>query len=236
MASASPLSFGRDSRRVSDLVSTNRVSKRVFDIVCVLLAAPLVLPIGLFVACALLIIEGRPVFFIAPRVGQGLRPFGAFKFRTMQPLMGPSDHGVTGGNKNARISRFCGWLRRRRIDELPQLINVLKGEMSLVGPRPPDAHYVQLFPELYAQVLTCRPGVTGLATLHMHRFEDRFLQRFETADATEDAYCRICIPRKARLDLLYKKRLQKSGAIAFDMYLIYMSLKAVCPNLAKRHR
>ncbi len=211
-------SVGQTSRRIP-------MSKRVFDVMCVLVLMPFVVPIGICVALALKILEGGPVFYVARRVGQGRRDIGAVKFRTMHPNM--QDQGVSGGDKNTRITPFCAWLRRRRLDEIPQLINVLRGEMSMVGPRPPDPVYVSLFPELYDDILRSRPGMTGLATLYMHRFEDRFLQQFLSAEETDAAYRRVCIPRKARLDKIYQKRWRQAGGVFFDIAILIKSVSSV---------
>ena len=105
-----------------------------------------------------------------------------------------------------RITATGHVLRRYRLDELPQLWNILRGDISFVGPRPPLRHYVEKFPELYAEVLTSRPGITGMATLAFHRREEQLLAPCRTADETEEVYCRRCVPRKARLDLIYAQR------------------------------
>lgn len=193
--------------------------------ILVLMTAPLTVPIGLIVALALKLREGGPVLYLGARVGQGGRPFRAYKFRTMRHS--DEDGGVSGGDKSARISEFSAVLRRTRLDELPQLLNVLRGDMSLVGPRPPDPRYVDMFPDLYGRVLQSRPGLTGLATLYMHRFEDRVLRETTTAAQTEAVYVRRCIPRKARLDLMYQARQSKPGAICLDIGIILRSARSV---------
>ncbi|THH39162.1 sugar transferase [Aliishimia ponticola] len=204
------------------------MSKRLFDLALVLITAPLTLAIGAVICVLLLVREGRPIFYRAHRSGQGGRVFKALKFRTMRELSDDEDNsGVSGGDKTFRISRFSGFLRRTRLDELPQLVNVLKGDMSLVGPRPPDPAYVDRFPDIYATVLRSRPGLTGLATLHMHRFEDRVLRGCTTAAETDAVYCRRCIPRKARLDLMYRERIQRPGVVCYDSLIIARSVRSV---------
>ena len=101
------------------------------------------------------------------------------------------------------------FLRRSRLDEVPQLWNVLKGDMSFVGPRPPLRLYVERFPELYAKVLQSRPGVTGLATLVFHRHEEKLLAACRSAAETDAVYARRCVPRKARIDLIYQNMLSE---------------------------
>jgi lipopolysaccharide/colanic/teichoic acid biosynthesis glycosyltransferase len=131
-----------------------------------------------------------------------------------------AESGVSGGDKTSRISRTGAFLRRKRLDELPQLINVLKGDISFVGPRPPLREYVERFPTIYAQVLKSRPGITGLATVAYHAHEEKLLARSKSAAETDAIYCRACIPRKAHLDLLY----QRKRNLRFDFYLMLKSV------------
>lgn len=209
--------------------STTRlpVSKRLFDLSFVLLTVPLTLPLGLCIAALIALREGRPVLYSAARSGQGGVVFQALKFRTMRDAGALGNEGVSGGDKSERISPFSAVLRRTRLDELPQLVNVLRGDMTLVGPRPPDPRYVEMFPDVYGTVLQSRPGLTGLATLHMHRFEDRVLKNCATAEETEAVYCRRCIPRKARLDLIYQARQARPGAVCLDALIVWRSIRSV---------
>lgn len=178
--------------------------KRAFDILGALVLGLVLGPVILAVALAILLTAGRPVFYISERMVTPTRGFRLWKFRTMAPVAG--DVGVSGGHKMDRITPVGAVLRRYRLDELPQLWNILRGDMSFVGPRPPLRRYVEMFPELYAEVLRARPGVTGLATLVYHRTEERLLS--DTADATETEriYVRRCVPRKAALDRIYLGR------------------------------
>lgn len=180
-------------------------AKRVMDIVlAVLLIAVLAVPfLGLL--AVLLIREGRPVFYLSERMATPERSFHLWKLRTMRPA-GAADTGVSGGDKVDRITPTGRWLRKYRLDEVPQLWNVLNGDVSFVGPRPPLRQYVERFPELYAQVLASRPGITGLATLHFHGHEEYLLQSCNNAQETDQVYSRRCVPRKARLDLIYQNR------------------------------
>ena len=180
------------------------LTKRLMDLGLLALFLPFAVPLGLLVAAVLLVTEGRPVFYVSERMkapGQGFR---LWKFRTMRA--DPSDWGVSGGDKAGRITTIGGFLRRSRLDELPQLWNILRGDMTFVGPRPPLRRYVEAFPALYAVVLRGRPGVTGLATLRFHRREAEILARCTTPEETEARYVRFCIPVKARLDILYLRR------------------------------
>lgn len=195
--------------------------KRIFDIALALvLAALLALP-GLMVALWLLIREGRPVFYLSERMKAPDQPFRLWKFRTM--TVAAKDSGVSGGDKARRITDAGRFLRRTRLDEVPQLWNVLKGDMSFVGPRPPLRNYVERFPAVYARVLQSRPGITGLATLHFHRHEDRLLAACHTPQETESVYERRCIPRKARLDLIY----QRNRSVCHDIILLGQTARRV---------
>lgn len=164
----------------------------------------LLLPLILYVAILVWRNDGWPIFYRSERMRGPDRPFMLLKFRTMKQAR--QDSGVTGPAKSARITATGAWLRQKRLDELPQLWNILRGEMGFVGPRAPLRRYVEMYPELYAEVLKERPGVTGMASMAYHKTEERLLSRTETAEETEAVYCRRCIPRKARLDLLYAKR------------------------------
>lgn len=190
------------------------ISKRTFDLVFALLLAVPLAPVMLVAALAVLLIDGRPVLFLSERMKSPCDAFHLVKFRTMTPA--EADQGVSGGDKAHRITRTGRILRRTHLDELPQLWNVIRGDLSLVGPRPPLRNYVTRFPDLYAQVLRSRPGLTGLATLRFHAHEDRLLATSRSAAETDAIYCRACVPRKARLDLIY----QRNRNLCLDLVLL----------------
>ncbi|MEO1556462.1 MAG: sugar transferase [Pseudomonadota bacterium] len=173
----------------------------------------LLAPLMLFVAWRIWRAQDGPVFYVAERMKTPKQSFRLWKFRTMTVVA--SDTGVSGGHKAGRITPLGAKLRASRLDELPQLWNILKGDISFVGPRPPLREYVERFPELYDRVLMARPGVTGLATLRFHKHEARLLARCRTQQQTDAVYARICVPRKARIDLIY----QRHRSIAFDFRL-----------------
>ncbi len=175
--------------------------KRLTDITLAVVAA---LAIAIPFAVLLLLLwatQGRPLLHASERMSTPTRAFRLYKLRTM--TVAPCDRGVSGGHKLARITPLGHHLRRTRLDEIPQLWNILRGEMSFVGPRPPLREHVAHDPALFEQVLQCRPGLTGLATLHLHAHEARLLAACQTAAETEAVYLRRCLPRKARLDLIY---------------------------------
>ncbi|SFA42105.1 Sugar transferase involved in LPS biosynthesis (colanic, teichoic acid) [Paracoccus halophilus] len=207
------------------------MGKRAFDITFALL---LLLPLSVvivMVAVILLATQGRPLFYVAPRMRAPGEQFSLLKFRTM--LREERDSGATGAHKHWRITPVGRFLRRTRIDELPQLFNILRGDMSFVGPRPPLREYVERFPMLYAQVLKNRPGVTGLATMIYHAHEDRIMANCKTAAATEAAYYRRCLPTKLRLDLIYQRR----RSLRVDLWIICHTVMTVLiPNWQGRGR
>ncbi|MHA6346796.1 sugar transferase [Roseivivax sp. CAU 1761] len=199
--------------------------KRLFDIAAALgLGAVLALPI-LAIALWIRLRDGAPVLYRAERMKTPDQGFLLWKFRTM--TLADRDAGVSGGDKAARITATGRVLRRYRLDEMPQLVNILRGDISFVGPRPPLRRYVEMFPDLYARVLRARPGLTGLATLVYHRAEERMLARCATAEETEAVYVRRCVPRKARLDLIYARK----RTLCFDLRLMLATvLRRIPPH------
>lgn len=192
--------------------------KRLMDIAGVVVFAVPLLPVIVILALVILVTDGRPVFYISERMKAPTKAFALVKFRTMRSV--ERDSGVSGGDKTGRITPVGRFLRRSRMDEVPQLWNILKGDMSFVGPRPPLRIYVEDYPEIYARVLRSRPGVTGLATLVYHRHEQRLLNASRSAAETDAIYRRACVPRKARLDLIY----QAHQSPCLDMWLMYRTV------------
>lgn len=197
------------------------VQKRLFDIALAVLILPVVLGLGLGVVVVLLLTQGGPIFYASERMKTPAQGFLLWKFRTMTVVQ--ADAGVSGGDKAARVTPAGRVLRRFRLDELPQLWNILRGDISFVGPRPPLRQYVERFPEIYGAVLRSRPGVTGLASIHFHRHEDWLLRRCSTPEETDHIYCTRCIPSKARLDLIYARQ----ASVCFDLVLLARTLARV---------
>ncbi|MGP3696611.1 sugar transferase [Rhodobacter sp. NSM] len=179
-------------------------AKRLLDLVVALILVLLLALPFLLLLLVLRVIEGRPLFYVAERMKTPTEGFDLWKLRTMRPAS--QNAGVSGGDKKDRVTRTGRFLRRTRLDEVPQLWNVLRGDMSFVGPRPPLRLYVERHPEIYADVLKSRPGITGLASLHFHRHEERLLAACRTPAETDAVYSRRCIPRKAKLDLIYQEK------------------------------
>ena len=195
--------------------------KRIFDLFFAALLVLVLGPVLLGLLVWLLIRQGRPLFYVAERMKAPDQPFALWKLRTMEAVEDDTDDtGVSGGDKDTRITPMGNWLRRRRLDEFPQLFNILRGDLSFVGPRPPLREYVERYPEIYTQVLQSRPGVTGLASIAYHQHEAALLARCQTAEETDAVYARICIPAKARLDLIY----QRHQNVCFDFDLVFQTI------------
>ena len=197
------------------------ILKRGLDIVFSALLMTVLGPVILYLMWRLWRTQGAPIFYVAERMKTPTQSFGLVKFRTMTTVA--ADQGVSGADKAQRITPMGARLRARRLDEFPQLWNILKGDLSFVGPRPPLRQYVDRFPDTYARVLQTRPGVTGLATLRFHKHEERLLAQCRTAAETDAVYSRICVPRKARLDLIY----QANRNICYDFALVFQTIATV---------
>ena len=196
-------------------------SKRAFDVALAFCGLVIfALPAAVIIAL-LMVRQGRPIFYGSERMKSPNRAFQLWKFRTM--LIDGADSGVSGGDKSGRITPLGHVLRRLRLDELPQLWNILRGDMTFVGPRPPLRTYVDRFPDLYAKVLQSKPGLSGLATLTFHRHEVRLLAACKTASETDAVYVRACIPRKGRLDLIY----QAKRTFWLDLVLLWQTVRLV---------
>ena len=197
--------------------------KRTFDLFIALLILIPTAPIMAAIALCIRQQDGAPIFYVAERMKTPEQPFNLIKFRTMSNVATDQNAGVTGGDKADRINPIGRTLRRYRLDELPQVFNVLRGDMSFVGPRPPLRQYTEAFPDLYSEVLQSRPGITGLATLHYHRHEERLIANATTAEETESIYTTRCIPRKATLDLIYNEH----ASVCFDIKIMWQTLRSI---------
>lgn len=183
-------------------------SKRCFDIVIAILLSLALAPVTLLCAMAVLLGDGRPISFRQNRVGQYGRLFRITKFRTMRP--GPGTEVTAAGDR--RVTRVGRWLRRLKLDELPQLWNVVVGEMSLVGPRPEVPSFVAAHREGFRRVLTLRPGLTDWASLAFHD-EEAILHRHRDDPGY---YERVLVPRKLALTRLYRR----NRSLLLDMRLL----------------
>lgn len=177
------------------------LAKRAFDIICSTLVLLLLAPIMVAIAALVKLDTAGPVFYWAFRVGKDGRPFRMFKFRSMI-VNADRTGGPSTPDGDPRITRVGRWLRKYKLDELPQLINVLKGQMSIVGPRPEVPEYAALLSDSERQVLTVRPGMTDWASI-WNADEGATLAG---SDDPENAYLKMIRPEKIRLQLEYVQR------------------------------
>ncbi len=195
------------------------MAKRLFDLLCAGIGLLLLSPLLAVVAVWVKLDSPGPVMFRQERVGRFGRTFRIHKFRTMRvdaPKLGPQ---ITVGD-DARITRSGRWLRASKVDELPQLWDVLRGAMSLVGPRPEVPRYVAMYPaELREVVLSVRPGITDPASLSF-RNESELLAR---AEDPEREYVEVVMPMKLRLAADYVRNASLGG----DIRLILATLGAI---------
>lgn len=188
---------------------------RFLDILFSLLGLIILLPVFLIVAVLIKCSSKGPAFFLQKRVGKGNRDFSLIKFRTM--YQDADRKGLlTVGQRDPRITPVGYFLRKYKIDELPQLINVLKGDMSLVGPRPEVRKYVDLYNDEQRQILNFRPGITDLASIKYVN-ENEILSQAEDPEAY---YIQHIMPDKIRLNLEYLRQptLKKYFSIIFKTF------------------
>jgi lipopolysaccharide/colanic/teichoic acid biosynthesis glycosyltransferase len=195
------------------------IAKRFLDVLLSSLGLILLSPLFICVALAIKADSKGSVFFRQERIGQGLQPFWIYKFRTMVADAHLLGRQITAGQDH-RITRLGRYLRTTKIDELPQLINVLRGEMSLVGPRPEVRKYVDMFRNDYEEILAVRPGITDLASL---KYRDEQTKLGCAADP-EQEYVQHVLPDKIVLAREYARR----SSFLFDMSLILKTLARIC--------
>lgn len=189
--------------------------KRAFDFIFSLTGLILLGPLFLMAALAVKLTSRGPVFFKQERVGRNFQSFQIMKFRTMV-VDAPKLGGQLTAGRDPRITSVGRLLRKTKVDELPQLINVLKGEMSFVGPRPEVPRYVEMFREDYAELLTVRPGITDIASLK-YRNESEILGESDDPEAT---YTQEILPDKIALAKEYIRR----SSVVFDLGLIFKTV------------
>ena len=191
------------------------VIKRMFDILVALAGLILLFPLMAVVALLIKCDSKGAVFFKQERIGRGFRPFLIYKFRTMREPPHGKGPLVTVG-QDPRITRVGGFLRKTKIDEIPQLINVLNGDMSFVGPRPEVRQYVEFFQREYEEILTVRPGITDLASL---KYRDEAALLGKATDPEEEYVTRV-LPDKIRLAKDYVRH----SSFLFDLSLIFRTM------------
>ena len=193
------------------------MTKRLFDAVAAGAGLALLSPVLLGIALAVRTHDGGPVLYRARRVGKDGQEFRLLKFRTMTPNADGTGPAVT-RQGDVRVTRLGRFLRRTKLDELPQLLNVLQGDMSLVGPRPEDPRYVALYTPEQRQVLSVRPGITSAASLE-YREEEALL----VGPNWEKEYREKVMPDKIAIDLAYIR----GRSFWSDLRLIARTIRAI---------
>lgn len=204
--------------------------QRAFDLILSLPGLVLLAPLLAAIALAVKLGDGGPVLYCQYRVGKDLKRFRLLKFRSMH--RGAANGGLLTAPQDARVTRVGRFLRRYKLDELPQLVNVLKGDMRLVGVRPQVDRYVEMFRKEYEELLQAPPGVTGLSTLKF-RHEDEFFRE----GSIEAQYVERILPRKLQLALEY----ERSRNFLSDLEILFRTVLSLAPRSTKssteaRHR
>jgi lipopolysaccharide/colanic/teichoic acid biosynthesis glycosyltransferase len=189
--------------------------KRIFDIISSLVVLTMGLPFFILIAFLIGIDSKGGVFFIQQSVGKDNRNFGLFKFRTMRSDSEKAGQ-ITVGGKDPRITKIGYFLRKFKLDEFPQLLNVIKGDMSIIGPRPEVRRYVDMYSKEQLKVLSVRPGLSDFASIEYIN-ENELLGKSENPEKT---YIEEIIPAKLQLNLKYIE--QKS--FSTDIKLIFKTI------------
>jgi len=189
--------------------------KRLFDLIASLLFLVLLSPVFLILMIAVLLSSPGGAFYMQERIGKNSVPFKLFKFRTMK-VNAEKRGQLTVGERDNRITNVGYFLRKYKLDELPQLFNVLLNQMSIVGPRPEVQRYVSLYNEEQMKVLEVKPGLTDLASLE-YIDENRILGQAEDPEKT---YIEEIMPKKLSLNLEYIEK----QSFLFDLKIIFSTI------------
>lgn len=193
-------------------------AKRIFDVFFAGLGLLLLSPFFLLIALAVKVDSKGPVFFKQARVGKNDRDFLLWKFRTM--VSDAHKKGlITVGGRDSRVTAVGYFLRQFKLDELPQLINVVKGDMSIVGPRPEVRHYVEMYTREQKEVLNVKPGLTDFASIEFAN-ENELLGN---AENPEQRYIQEIMPQKIELGKLYISKI----SVKTDLKIIFLTLKKI---------
>lgn len=191
------------------------IIKRFFDIFFSFIGLIILLPFLIIISIIILIDDSSPVFYLQERIGKNFKPFKIIKFRTM--TQGSDKKGLlTVGNDDKRITKTGYFLRKNKLDELPQLFNVLKGDMSFVGPRPEVKKYVDLYNDEQKKILLVKPGITDYASM-VFRNENEILAK---SDNPENTYIENIMPEKIKLNNKYID----NNNIIIDFKIIFKTL------------
>ncbi|MDG1174818.1 MAG: sugar transferase [Flavobacteriales bacterium] len=192
--------------------------KRLFDIVSSLIGLVVFLPFFILICLLILITSKGGIFYSQVRVCKGNTDFNLLKFRTMKPDSDKTEQ-LTIGTNDSRITGIGKFLRKFKLDEIPQLLNVLRGEMSIVGPRPEVRKYVSLYSQEQLKVLSVRPGLTDLASIEFIN-ENEILGK---SDNPEKEYIVVIMPKKLNLNLQYIE----SQSFLGDIKLIFRTFSKI---------
>ncbi|QIH32813.1 sugar transferase [Sphingobacterium sp. DR205] len=193
-------------------------TKRIFDILLASFGLIVLSPVFVVIAILILLDSNGGIFYRQIRVGKNVEDFPLFKFRTM--YVHPKDQQLlTIGNHDTRITKIGYWLRKYKLDELPQLLNILKGHMSFVGPRPEVRKYVNLYNEEQIRVLSVKPGITDWASIE---FSDE-CELLEKSNDPEHFYIEEIIPLKITQNLKYIN----NHDLWIDLKIIFLTLKKI---------
>lgn len=192
--------------------------KRLFDCISSIIVLLLLFPIWLLIALFIVLESRGGVFYKQVRVGKENKDFYLYKFRTMR--VGSDKKGLlTVGNRDHRVTHVGYFLRKYKLDEIPQLINIIKGDMSIVGPRPEVRKYVEMYTPEQRVVLTVRPGLTDLASI---KYVDENEVLAAAADP-EKMYIEEVMPAKLQLNMEYIK----CQSVGYDLQLIFKTIGAI---------
>jgi len=195
-----------------------KFGKRIFDIIASLVGIILLLPVFVFIGLWVKLSSKGPIIFVQKRVGKDFKEFNLYKFRSMVVGAESKGPGVT-SKDDARITKVGKFIRSTKIDELPQLFNVLKGDMSLVGPRPELKKFVDAKKDEYKKVLSVKPGITDNAAIEF-RDEEQIMSQYEDK---EKAYIDKILPQKIKLYYSYIDNI----SFLNDIKLILKTLKVI---------
>jgi lipopolysaccharide/colanic/teichoic acid biosynthesis glycosyltransferase len=198
--------------------------KRAFDLILSLLGLLILAPFFAVIGVAIKRDSEGPIFFAGERVGRGCKPFKILKFRTMQETPESFNGPRITAQDDPRITRLGRFLRDSKLNELPQLMNVLRGEMSLVGPRPEDPSFVEHYSEEQREVLSVRPGITSLASVIYSDEEKRLVPQDLSV-----TYLKDILPDKLRLDLLYVR----NRSFILDLDILFRTFGVFIPRFRK---
>jgi lipopolysaccharide/colanic/teichoic acid biosynthesis glycosyltransferase len=198
-------------------LEAQRRLKRAFDVALCAGALVALAPLAMTVCGAVLVTSGGPVLYRSVRIGKGGRLFTLYKFRTMVRGADRTGPSIT-HRDDPRVTSLGRLLRRTKFDEFPQVLNVLRGEMSVVGPRPESPRYLRAYSGAEARVLQVLPGLTSLAQVCFRREEDVI-----PGENSEDYYVTELLPKKLKLDLYYVDR----WSLGLDVKVFWLGLRAL---------